>query len=184
MDKDGRLNTTEKSNALAAIHNGLENKFVWNIDKSGPSNQNRILQKRGVVVEADNFGVVGKTYPGLEMSKSAPKIKTSRELKNVRKKDIQETMKQTKNEWDKLNPSTVHQKYILSEYLIDQPTHSSVQQIKEENLQKARESCGLNAISSEINNNPSSIGAKYVENQKYKCKSEMNQNKKDQNVRF
>lgn len=36
---------------------------MWNIEKSGKSGPYRILQKRGVVVDADNFLTVGETYP-------------------------------------------------------------------------------------------------------------------------
>ena len=182
-DKDGKLNEAEKKNALNAIKHGFENKFIWNIDKSGPERKIRILQKRGVIVEADDFKVLGKTYPKLGMSSSNPKISTGQELKDARKQVLQETLKQTKKEWDKFNPSTVEQKYILSEYLIDKPTHNSIQQIKDEKFQTAREQNGLNALpSSDINKEPSNIGINYVEQPKYKTKSEMSQYKKDQNV--
>jgi hypothetical protein len=36
---------------------------MWNIEKSGNSRPYRILQKRGVIVDADNFLPVGETYP-------------------------------------------------------------------------------------------------------------------------
>lgn len=43
MDKDGRLNTAEKENAIKALQDGFENQFVWGIEQSGPTNLHRIM---------------------------------------------------------------------------------------------------------------------------------------------
>lgn len=54
-DKDGRLNTAEKENAMKALKEGFENNFVWGIEQSGPTGNHRIMQKRGKIVHAENF---------------------------------------------------------------------------------------------------------------------------------
>ena len=46
-DEDGRLNTAEKANAIKALKEGFENKFVWGIEQSGANSLHRLLQKRG-----------------------------------------------------------------------------------------------------------------------------------------
>jgi hypothetical protein len=42
-DKDGRLNTAEKENAMKALKEGFENNFVWGIEQSGPNGLHRLL---------------------------------------------------------------------------------------------------------------------------------------------
>ena len=63
VDKDGKLNAAEKQNALNALKNGFENKYIWNIDKAGSQRQIRIMQKRGVIVEAEDFNVLRPHVP-------------------------------------------------------------------------------------------------------------------------
>jgi hypothetical protein len=46
-DGDGRLNTAEKQNAVQALKEGFESKFVWGIEQSGATAMHRLLQKRG-----------------------------------------------------------------------------------------------------------------------------------------
>lgn len=48
-DRDGVLNAQEKKNAVEALKNGFEQKFVWGVETSGPNRSYRILQKRGQV---------------------------------------------------------------------------------------------------------------------------------------
>jgi hypothetical protein len=44
----------------------------------------------------------------------------------------------------KNNPSSISRPYILSEFLVDKPTNTSIDQIKAELKRKAREKAGLN----------------------------------------
>ena len=46
-DMDGRLNTAEKQNAVEALKDGFETKFLWGIEQSGANAMHRLLQKRG-----------------------------------------------------------------------------------------------------------------------------------------
>lgn len=68
-DMDGRLNTAEKANAIKAIAEGFENKFIWGIEQSGPNAMHRLLQKRGQFVNCEDFAVVGSTYPTHPLTK-------------------------------------------------------------------------------------------------------------------
>ena len=58
--------------------------MVWNVDGSGPQRSYRIMQKRGVVVDADDFLPIRSTYPEHPMSKIEPSSKTFVELKGKR----------------------------------------------------------------------------------------------------
>lgn len=63
-DKDGRLNSTERLEAIRAINeNKFEEKFVWGIEQYGGVSANRILQKRGKVIKNDDFSVLTDSYP-------------------------------------------------------------------------------------------------------------------------
>jgi hypothetical protein len=66
-DMDGKLNAVERANAEEAIKNGFENNFVWGLEQSGPENS-RIMQKRGEVVQGEDFTLVGTTYPVHQLS--------------------------------------------------------------------------------------------------------------------
>ena len=58
--------------------------MVWNVDQSGAQRSYRIMQKRGVVVDADDFLPIRQTYPEHPMTKIEPKAKTFVELKGQR----------------------------------------------------------------------------------------------------
>lgn len=86
-DRDGKLNEKESQNAYEEIRNGYEDKFFWNLDKEGANRQTRILQKRGEIVDAEDFSVLTKTYPKHPMSERLPTFKTKVELETARKKN-------------------------------------------------------------------------------------------------
>jgi Ca2+-binding EF-hand superfamily protein len=44
-DGDGKLNEKELKEAYKAIKNNIEDQYVWNLEKQGPANTNRVLQK-------------------------------------------------------------------------------------------------------------------------------------------
>jgi len=79
-DGDGRLNTNEKKNAMSAIKSGYEANFVWNVEVSGGARPYRLLQKRGVVVDAEDFLPVRETYPIHPNSLKQPNVKTLKDL--------------------------------------------------------------------------------------------------------
>lgn len=123
LDQDGRLNTGEKANALQALKNGYENKFYWKVEQTGAHRGKRLLQVRGKIIDAEDFLPIRDTYPKHPLSELPPQVKTAMELKHIRKNETITSLKKTKEEWDKNNPASVPQKYILSEFLVDQPTY-------------------------------------------------------------
>jgi len=54
--------------------------MVWNVEQSGAKRSFRIMQKRGVVVDADDFLPIRSTYPEHPLSKEVPKVSTMGEL--------------------------------------------------------------------------------------------------------
>ena len=51
---------------------GYEDNFVWNVESSGAQRPYRILQKRGVIVDGDDYLPVTDTYPSHPMSDVKP----------------------------------------------------------------------------------------------------------------
>lgn len=79
------LTADERKKAIEAVKNGYEDKFVWNVEASGAQRQFRIMQKRGQIVDSDDFQAVATTYPPHPLGEFKPALKTQTELKNHRK---------------------------------------------------------------------------------------------------
>jgi len=122
-DKDGRLNTAEKTNAMRALASGYEDNFVWNLEGKGSLRGKRLLQIRGKFVDAEDFTGVADTYPEHPLHRVQPRVKTARELKERRKMELVDKLKKNKEEWDKMNPAAVPNEYKLSEFLISNPKY-------------------------------------------------------------
>jgi len=58
--------------------------MVWNVEQSGVQRSFRIMQKRGVVLDQDDFLPLRATYPEHEISKHVPKAATLGELQEQR----------------------------------------------------------------------------------------------------
>lgn len=66
-------------------------------------------------------------------------------------------------EWDRKHPSSVSRPYILSEFNVENPKHSSLTQIKNELKIKAREKCNLKPIGDFSVDDKPPPSLKYVE---------------------
>lgn len=88
------LTPQEKDTALNALKNGYEDQFVWNVEASGAQRPYRILQKRGVIMDAEDHSLLTETYPKHPLSDKRADLKTRTELEEFRKqkekKDIKE----------------------------------------------------------------------------------------------
>lgn len=65
---------------------GYESNFVWNVEVQGGNRPFRIMQKRGVIVDAEDFMPVRSTYPVHPDTLKDPKFHTTHELNAQRKK--------------------------------------------------------------------------------------------------
>lgn len=79
------MNAQERNNAMKAVAEGLEDKFVWNIEMQGAHRPYRIIQKRGEIVDCEDFIPVGKTYPTHPLTLVSPGARTIGELKDQRR---------------------------------------------------------------------------------------------------
>lgn len=59
----GYLTEQEKKQVRKAIENGIEKKFVWNVEQAGNQRVYRLLQKRGKIIDSEDFMGIQDTYP-------------------------------------------------------------------------------------------------------------------------
>ena len=59
--------------------------MVWNVEQSGALRSFRIMQKRGVIVDQDDFLPVRGTYPDHPELTKVPNARTIGELKDKRR---------------------------------------------------------------------------------------------------
>ncbi|OMJ91605.1 hypothetical protein SteCoe_5866 [Stentor coeruleus] len=163
-DKDGKLNSQERENALKAISQGYANQFVWGCESSGLNRSFRLVQKRGKVIIDEDFGKVRETYPDLPVDN---KKSTKSRLENKRKDEAKEEAK--KNE-KRLNTVTNMElsldNFLCKENYVERPAYSSVREKREIEKKNARVRAGLsyepkdlkdNDIAFSYNQNPQNI---------------------------
>ena len=68
---------------MQALEKGYENQFVWGLESSGPT-ANRIMQKRGEIVQGEDFTKVKNSYPKHYLEDKEVKYSTIRELNKAR----------------------------------------------------------------------------------------------------
>jgi hypothetical protein len=194
LDQDGRLNTAEKANAIHALKSGFEDNFVWKVEQTGANRGKRLMQVRGKFIDAEDFLPIRDTYPQHPVSKVNAQVKTQAQLKDIRKAELVQSFKKTKEQWDKSNPSSMPQQYILSEFLVDHPAysfaiithsnrHTSVKQIRNEKIVAAREQIGLTTQIKDIKDESKDPSLKYVSNPEVKSKSEWKKKVKNDNLK-
>jgi len=125
------------------------------------------------------------------MSDKVPNVQTIKELNSKRKAEMVENFKKTKEQWDKANPASVPQQFILSEYLVDNPLyffeniifrHTSIKQIKADEKTNARIKMGLEEKPTDIKDVFHDPSTSYVENPQAKSKTEWQNKMKAENV--
>ena len=106
VDGDGKLNEIEKKNALEGIKDGVEREYVWNLENQGGKRAFRILQKRGKIIDAEDFIPLQESYPKHPISFKEPKngIKTLTELKEYRTKKTKEEINEKMINFEKSHP--------------------------------------------------------------------------------
>ena len=174
VDGDGKLNEIEKKNAYEALANNIEDNYVWNVDNQGGKRPFRLLQKRGKIIDADDFLPVKETYPKHPLSNIKPKFSTLSEMlesrKNQTKKEINDKMKK----WEEENPiKFINEEQDLANLTRVHPKYTSINQIKDEMHKNARIKCGLEPIESDIKDTKHDPTLEYVYNPKHKTQKDL-----------
>ena len=203
VDKDGKLNDLEKRNALQAIKNNIEDEYIWNLEnlankptnktsagKNGENNTEnkmrhdylqpfRILQKRGKIIQAENFLPIRDTYPKHPNYDYIPDTKTLTELKQKRVKETKDVIDDKIRLWDEHNPNQIIKE--PSEIKKNMPKYTSMNQIKNEKNRLARLDHGLNELTSDIKDVYHDPGLNYMYNPDNKIKEDLKNKARKEN---
>jgi len=179
LDGDGKLNDTEKKNALEAIKNGVEREYVWNLENQGGKRAFRILQKRGKIIDAENFIPLQESYPKHPISFKEPKngIHTLNELKEYRKnktkEEISEKVKKFQKENSPNNNNLLNENNFYFSAQKEKPLHSSINDIKNKLHKEARKKVGLSENESDLKNPDLAPSLNYIYSPKHKTKGDI-----------
>ena len=178
IDKDGKLNEKEKKNAYEGLANNVEENYVWNVDNQGGKRCFRLLQKRGKIIDAEDFLPIRDTYPVHPINKIVPHCSTFTELKKLRKMENIKSIYNQVDLYEKSHPSKLIRNHSCGEIQeipeeLHQPEFTSIEQIKEERNRNARIKCGLSPNTSDNRNYKNAPSLNYIYNPKYKTKNEL-----------
>ena len=182
LDQDGKLNEIEKKNAYEGIKNNIESKYVWNLDNQGGNRPFRIMQKRGKLIDAEDFQPLIDTYPPHPLSKIEPKngIKTLRELHEFRKKQNKDYINSKLKEFEQKHPVNFIKQNVNVD-LQNKPEFTSMEQIKNKFHREMRKNAGLSEIETDIKNIKAPT-LEYVYNPKHKTLSDVNEDFHNENL--
>jgi hypothetical protein len=131
QDQDGKLNAEERAKALAALGNGFEDNFHWNVEREGAQRGKRLLQLRGKIIDAEDFSSISETYPKHPLTDLKPHVASLQELRAKRKQWMlyvrivesshRQEFSRKKDEWDHSHPLSIPQPFVASEFLIENP---------------------------------------------------------------
>ena len=180
LDGDGKLNEIEKKNALEAIKNGVEREYVWNLENQGGKRAFRILQKRGKIIDAENFVPLQESYPKHPISFREPKngVHTLSELKEFRKNKTKEEFNEKVKKYQQENsPNNNNNLFNENNYYFpenkEKPKYSSINDIKNKLHKEARKKVGLNENESDLKNYNLAPTLNYVYSPKHKTKEDI-----------
>ena len=174
VDVDGKLDENERKNALEAIKNGVEREYVWNLENQGGKRSFRILQKRGKIIDAEDFIPLQDTYPKHPISFKEPKngIKTLSELKEYRYQKTKDEITEKMKNFEKNHPiKVVQESYHLENK--NKPLYTSINEIKDKKHREARLKAGLDEKESDIKITDHDPTLAYVYSPKHKVKGDI-----------
>ena len=139
------------------------------------------MQKRGVFVDAEDFLPVTGTYPTHPLTQVVPNARNIEELTAGRKAsykaDVENYNKKDADYKATLAPSKT---YVRSEYLIEKPIHTSINQRVAEDSVAARQKAGLTDVMQEMKDEvvASRQPLAYVQNPVFKTKASLEQHRR------
>ena len=173
-DGDGKLNEIERKNALEGIKNGVERDYVWNLENQGGKRAFRILQKRGKIIDSEDFIPLQDTYPKHPISFIPQKngIKTFTELREYRHKKNREEIMERMKSFEKSHPYRLMKESYQFENK-KKPLYTSINDIKNKIHREARIKAGLNEEEYDIKVTNKDPTLAYIDSPKHKVKGDI-----------
>jgi len=181
LDQDGKLNAQEKQNAYDQIMKGYEDNFVWNLENQGAKRGYRILQKRGKIIDAEDYLPVRDTYPEHPLHRVNPNVGTFTDLKEKRKHIVKDDIGQKMKRWEEANPQVFVNEPMDPRFFY-KPKYTSIKQIKKENHEIAREKIGLLKEENDIKIKEKDPTLKYVYDPEFKTANNLKEKYKKENM--
>lgn len=174
IDGDGKLNEQEKAAAYEGIKQGIEENYAWNLDNQGGKRPFRIMQKRGKIIDAEDFLPLQDTYPRHPLSDKIPKngIKTKAELDQYRRNQTKEAINQKIKAWEEKNPPH----FVVDTIDINlnkKPLYTSMEQIRDKMHRDARLNVGLSERENDIKITDKDPTLQYVYNPKHRTQQDL-----------
>ena len=174
LDGDGKLNEQEKKAAYEGLANNIEDNYYWNVDNRIGAKNFRLLQKRGKIIDAEDFLPVRDTYPKHPLSDVKPAYATFTELKEKRKAQTKKEINDKIKKWEEENPTKfINEEQDLANLTRVHPKYTSIQQIKDEEHRNARIKCGLEPVETHIKDIHHDPTLEYVYNPKHRTKKDL-----------
>ena len=149
--------------------------MVWNVEQSGAQRSFRIMQKRGVVIDSDDFNDIRATYPEHALSKITPNTRTMEELRQKRHTSNRQKIDTFNSTFEQKREKyqQPHEKaYIYSEFSkTDKPRFTSIKQRFEQDRQNARKNVGLTDTIQDQKDEVNAPSLACIENPKIASKS-------------
>ena len=198
IDNDGKLNEQEKKAAYEGLSQNIEENYIWNVDNQGGRRAFRLLQKRGKIIDAEDFWPIRETYPEHPISKLIPRCASLTELKKLRKEENIKQINHNLSEYEKNNPNKLiyssidnnanndkvndNDDYNDNIQNLNKPLYTSMEQIRKEKNRNARIKCGLNPEASDVRDIKKHPGLEYIYNPIYKTKKDLNDAYRKENL--
>lgn len=168
-DNDGKLTPQQREDAQKALENGEMDKYMIGLEASGVLRSYRVLQKRGVIIDSDDFSKIATTYPAFQSPD--PMHKTRSELLETRKAKDVKMMKEKREKWIEENHVMRDCVYVTPDEYVHNPAFTSIHQKRALDKQQARDRIGLSTPSDvKIIKSP---GTEFVPSPMYRSLSEM-----------
>ena len=183
VDNDGKLNEIEKKNAYEGIKNGIEKKFLWNLDNQGGKGAYRVMQKRGKIIENENFIALQDTYPKYPFKENENRICSYEKLKEFRKKENIKNFEKNILNYEKNHPREIIIKTPKKNILSVSYDNKNIETKKEKINKQARLRASLSELPYDIKNIkiPS---LKYIKNPSHKTYEDVLNDFKEENLKL
>jgi hypothetical protein len=141
-DKDGKLNEEEMKNARRALSQGYSSNFMWGCESSGLNRSFRLVQKRGLVINDEDFGKIRDTYP--DTLSNTTRVWTKTLLDQQRKaQDRSESKKNEGRIYTTTKKELEMNDFLSKENYIESPRYFSISGKRALEKQQARVKVGL-----------------------------------------
>ena len=96
---------------------------MWGVEQSGPLRSFRVMQKRGVIIDSEDYLPITGTYGEHPLSKVVPKAKNMEELKQIRRQEYIGAIEKNTRAYEAKQTSykSTERPFVRSEFLSNQP---------------------------------------------------------------